>query len=95
MYLVTFGILAGFVWLAINYHWPRVIACGGLLLVWGLVAVIGPIFISIRNINDGHILSAIMVLIFSAVMIFCWFMAAQAAYKWSQKNELWQPWNAD
>ena len=95
MELLTLGVLAGFVWLTINYHWPRVIACGGILLVWGLIVVVGPILIFIKNISEGHFSSAIMVIVVSMVMIFSWLMAAQAAYRWLQKNELWQPWNAN
>ena len=74
------------VFVVIRYYWLRILACGMLLLVWGIVAVAGPLYIAVETLQRGQIDEALLTLLICGVTGSLWYIAFMQARDWFRRT---------
>ncbi|WP_240233017.1 hypothetical protein [Devosia lacusdianchii] len=96
--LIQIGLMIGLIIFVMSFYWTRVIFGALLMLAWGLFAVGAPLYFFFDNLRTANVAAAVIVLLASAPVVFCWLIAARAARDWYQQQIKWgrfrQPWNA-
>ncbi|CAN7288648.1 hypothetical protein [Rhizobium sp. LjRoot254] len=73
------------IWVVVSFYWLRVLACAGLLVVWGVVGVFVPIYLAAEAFQGGQIDKSLFTLLVCAVTGGLWYFAFNAARDWYRR----------
>ena len=86
-FIVAFLLLAALVaWIAFSFYWLRVLACGMLLLVWGLVGILAPLYMAADTLLSGQFVRGLGILLVFTVTGTLWILAFFQARDWYRRT---------
>jgi len=84
--------------LIISFYWLRVATAALLLVAWGGLAFVLPLYVVAKSLNEGSIFGVVIAPLVAAPTAYLWFMTAKSARRWYEREErlstFWKPWNA-
>lgn len=93
-YFFGLSIIGAFIYALSKSYWLRMLSAGMLLVFWGLVAFIAPLYFAYDAFQDGAIFRAIATLAVSVVIFIPWAMAMRAARNWTATEKRLGRWTA-